>query len=124
MSLARKILAALFAVSLTGCTTSANSEDRCIFKYDRAVLDELVIPAVKAKYGERYKLFYKIYNYNEPTVSKHDDKIELIFDQWKPQEGHTPIDAPFFVVVVDPCAQRVLESYETDSWLNSPKNSQ
>ena len=108
----------LALLPLLGCAPMAIGAT-CAFGYDDDVLQNLVLPAVKAKYGDNSVLFEKIYNYKNPTLYRHGDELELIFDQEK-SNGKAPMDAPFFVVVLDPCTRRVVRAFETDAWLKEP----
>jgi hypothetical protein len=58
-----------------------------------------------------------VYDYEHPDVVHRNGLVELIFDQAQ----HDLLDAPFYVVQIDPCQQRVIDTFETDAWLRKRK---
>ena len=101
--LSRLVMALLL---LTGCSGVSNSSQKsCEFTYTQEVIDNLVLPVLRGTYGENYTIF----DLKRPGILEKDGSIELIFGQSRIDV----IDAPNFVVVIDPCARTVIKAYET-----------
>lgn len=104
------ILPAMFL--LAGCAQAiATTQPVCHFDYNSDFAKHVVVPVLKAKYGERYTLF----NLKDPAIFNKKNYVRLVFGQSKPEEGYMPMDTANFVLIIDPCTSHVIKSFETSS---------
>jgi hypothetical protein len=77
----------------------------CPFHYNRKIIDQIVVPTLRAEYGDNYTW----YDLNKPAISSKRKSVELIFSQSRIDV----LDTPNFVIEIEPCRSKVLKAYET-----------
>ncbi len=98
----KRSLASMFAaIALAGC----QMPPKCAFSYNQETADRLILPAMKEKVGNLYKL----YDLAKPGIVSSREIVKLVFVQ----SDKDVLDTPVFIVEVDPCARKVLRAYES-----------
>jgi hypothetical protein len=99
----------LLPSTVAGCASTTS----CAFNYDQQVIDALVVPALQKNYGVNYTMF----DLKKPGISRNRRSMELIFRLSRPDV----LDAPFFIIEIDPCRKMVVDAYETSPFPKLPK---
>jgi len=79
----------------------------CAFHFDKNIQDEIVVPVLSQKFGKAYVY----YNFDSPSMTRHGNRIELVFDPTRIVNGERLADESGFVIVVDACTHKVIDSY-------------
>ncbi|HWA04268.1 MAG TPA: hypothetical protein VG819_12170 [Rhizomicrobium sp.] len=95
------------AIVLAGCTPTALQAQTCQFEYNSKV-EEAVVQILKSKFGSTYQFF----NYEKPTITRTGNRIELALLPLKTIDGHTIVYESVFIVAVDACSSKIIESFE------------
>lgn len=104
----RPLSATIVFLALTACASRATSPAQiCQFEYNEKVERE-VVQALKIKFGATYQFF----NYERPTITRTGDRVEVALLPLKKIKGHTILYESVFVVAVNACSSKVVESFE------------
>ncbi|MBS0470440.1 MAG: hypothetical protein JSR60_05165 [Proteobacteria bacterium] len=93
--------------SLTGCAIP-RPRDACRFLYDQDVQERITIPLLDKQFGQGVHLYF---NYDQPGIVEHRQRVELVFSPVRYVGGRRLVDETSFVIVLDRCSHRVLDSY-------------
>jgi len=85
----------------------------CPFHYNQKIIDQIVVPTLKTKYGNNYTW----YDLNKPGILPKRKSVELIFSQSRIDV----LDTPNFVIEIESCQSKVLKAYETSPFPDSRK---
>jgi hypothetical protein len=89
------------------------SATACPFHYTQKTIDQIVVPTLKAKYGNNYTW----YDPNKPAILPGRKSVELIFSQSRIDV----LDTPNFIIQIEPCRLKVLKAYETSPFPDDRK---
>jgi hypothetical protein len=108
----------IFAVTLLladcAAAPSSDSKEACPFVYNQSVIDRLVIPKLKAVYGDNYTM----YDLKKPGIVDRGQSVQLVFGQSRIDV----LDTPDFIVEIDRCSRKVTRAYETSPFpTDAPK---
>jgi hypothetical protein len=100
----------LCAVLLSACAANPSADiASCEFVYNEP-LQQSVFGLIKAKFPNAFEFF----NYRTPTVTRRDGRVELLILPTNEVRGLDIIYDRTFVVAVDPCINKILESFEAE----------
>lgn len=105
---AQKILVAMLPILLatTSCAWGQEvGQDACSFKYNSVIENDVVIPAMKTRIGD----LFAVYDTGRPAIMKEKKgSVTLLFSY----RSVDAIDTPTYVLTLQSCSLRVLQSYE------------
>ena len=94
-------------IGATGCSHwSSSAAKRCPFVYDQTTIDTLIIPSMKARYGDDVDM----QGVQNPTIVEKEDSVKVAIDPWPNELAY---DKPHFIIVIDRCSRSVTKSYQT-----------
>lgn len=99
------------AIAISALFGAASADDskpaECTVVYDQKLIDNVVLPVLKQKEGNVFSIF----DLHDPAIFEQQDKnISIVLNQ-----NTGAIDAPLFLITLEPCSLRVLRAGEIDS---------
>jgi len=100
----KSLLTSLALVSFISGPAMA-AEPYCPFAYQK-VMHELVLPELNKKLGERASDF----SVDDPLLLQSRNNLQVILQAGRSKAGGIPLDSDNFIVIIDTCAFKVIES--------------
>jgi hypothetical protein len=101
----RRLGIVVVSLVLAGCSTNLESNaSACRFIYDEKVKTEIVLPEFRTKEGR----FTENFDLDHPGIVTAKRRVELVF-----RLKRIVMDPPNFIIAIDPCTSKVIESGET-----------
>ena len=102
------IIVILLTITVMSSSCESAAPTTCSFSYDERLQKNIVGPALSKRFGGESIFF----DADKPLVERDGNNVELIFTATKIIEGHRLQRDDAFVIVLDACTDKVIESYD------------
>lgn len=101
----RRLGIVVVGLCLTCCASNtASRSPACSFVYDDKMKAEIILPEIRRKEGR----FTENFDLEHPGIVTAKHRVELVF-----RLKRVVMDPPNFIIAIDPCTSKVIESGET-----------